>query len=55
MIMTENISDDPLVIQEGMTQSMYVSFNTANMIGFELAGANYLFYPMPPEENYADQ
>lgn len=55
MIMTENISDDPIVISEGQVQDMFVSFNTDNMVGFEQAGPNYIFYPLPPEENFADE
>lgn len=42
---------NPIVVTKGATQSISVSFNTQRMIGFESAGADYFFYPMPPEQS----
>lgn len=43
---------NPIVVGEGTSQTISVSFNTASMIGFEEADpGEYIFYPMPPEES----
>ncbi|HIC92098.1 MAG TPA: hypothetical protein EYP21_08605 [Syntrophaceae bacterium] len=42
---------NPIVVKAGETQTISISFNTQRMIGFEAAGPNYIFYPMPPEES----
>lgn len=42
----------PLVINEGETQTISLSFNTKEMIGFEaIGGGEFIFYPLPPQES----
>lgn len=55
MIMTKDLSGDPIVISEGATLPMSLSFDTQNMIGFQSVGSgNYIFFPMAPRQTYAD-
>jgi hypothetical protein len=54
MIVTKDLTSNPIIINEGENKSMVVSFNTQSMIGFESADTGYLFYPMPPQENYSE-
>jgi len=55
MIITKNLSATPIIISEGATKGMVMSFNTANMIGFESADTGYIFYPLPPRSNYSEE
>lgn len=55
MIITKDQSSNPIVISEGQTKSMAISFNTESMIGFEAAGSDYIFYPMAPQESYSEE
>ncbi len=55
MIITKDLSSSPIVITEGETKAMALSFNTQSMIGFEAAGADYIFYPMAPQQTYSEQ
>ncbi len=56
MIIVKDLSATPIIIGEGATKGMVMSFNTASMIGFESAGGNdYLFYPMPPSSDYSEE
>lgn len=55
MIVTKDLSSTPIVIAEGQTKSMIISFNTKEMIGFEAVGSDYIFYPMAPQQSYSEE
>ena len=56
MIITKDLSSNPIVIRKGQAKAMMISFNTQNMIGFEAAGpVDYVFYPMAPQQSYSEE
>lgn len=61
MIITKDISSNPIVIGEGQTKGMVLSFKTASMIGFEENEGDpqnpnrYMFFPMPPQSTYSEE
>jgi len=57
MIITKDLSGNPIVINEDDTKGMVMSFNTESMIGFEYhdGEGKYYFYPMPPDSDYSEE
>jgi hypothetical protein len=54
MIITKDMSATPIVINKGQSKAMSISFNTASMIGFQTSGADYIFFPMAPQQTYSE-